>query len=61
MNVPTIRAALMIAALAGTVAAATACFGMFGGKKDASPRDDRQTCEGLEGALKQDCESRRTR
>jgi hypothetical protein len=48
------RDALMLAGLAAVVAFGTACFGMFSDSKDKPAAV--QSCEGLEGQAKIDCE-----
>lgn len=56
-SVMDLKTALMILALAATTGAATACFGVFSRKPDSGPKLE-ESCEGLEGRAKSDCEKR---
>jgi len=56
MNLSSLKTAVMILGLASLTAAATGCFWLFSGKKGPPPQE---SCEGLEGKLKEECEARR--
>lgn len=58
MAIPSLKTAVMILGLASVTAAATGCFWLFAEKKKEAP-PGQESCEGLEGKLKEECEARR--
>ncbi len=52
-----LKTTLMLIALAGVIGAGAACFGMFS-DKSRDPAAIEQSCAGLEGQAKIDCENR---
>ena len=53
------KTVLMLLGLASVFAAGTACFGLFGPRSDRPEGTTVETCAGLSGEAKADCERRR--
>lgn len=59
MTIPSFQTIVMIIALACVTSAATGCFWLSRSKKKNSQPPEQESCEGLDGKLKEECEARR--
>lgn len=53
-----IKTIVMVVGLAAFTGASVACFGLFSSGQDKPPEE---SCEGLSGQAKTDCEARKTK